>query len=46
MLPKNEQKTSIVVAKGQFNSEWIYEIINFLKNDPKNLKDFSPKYVL
>ena len=26
--------------KGQIKSEWIYEIINFLKNDPKNLKDF------
>ena len=26
--------------KGQINSEWIYEAINFPKNDPKNLKDF------
>ena len=29
--------------KGQIKSEWIYEIINFQKNDPKNLKDFCPK---
>ena len=31
-------------AKGQIKSEWIYEIINFPKNDPKNLKDFCPMY--
>ena len=30
--------------KGQIKSEWIYEIINFPKNDPKNLKDFCPMY--
>ena len=30
--------------KGQIISEWIYEIINFPKNDPKNLKDFCPMY--
>ena len=28
------------VPKGQIKSEWIYEIINFQKNDPKILKDF------
>ena len=28
--------------KGQIISEWIYEIINFPKNDPKNLKDCCP----
>ena len=32
------------VAKGQIKSEWIYEIINFPKNDPKDLKDFCPMY--
>ena len=32
------------VYKGQIKSEWIYEIINFLKNEPKNLKDFCPTY--
>ena len=31
-------------TKGQINSEWIYEIINFPKNDLKNLKDFCPLY--
>ena len=30
--------------KGQMKSEWIYEIINFPKNDPKHLKDFYPMY--
>ena len=30
--------------KGQIKSEWIYEIINFPKHDPKNLKDFCPMY--
>ena len=30
--------------KGQIKSEWIYEIINFPKKDPKNLKDFCPMY--
>ena len=30
-------------SKGQIKSEWIYEIINFPKNDPKNLKDICPK---
>ena len=30
-------------TKGQIKSEWIYEIINFPKNDPKNLKDFCPE---
>ena len=34
---------SNVYAKGQIKSEWIYEIINFPKNDPKNLKDFYYK---
>ena len=29
-------------GKGQIKSEWIYEIIDFPKNDPKNLKDFCP----
>ena len=32
------------ISKGQINSEWIYEIINFPKNEPKNLKDFCPMY--
>ena len=31
-------------GKGQIKSEWISEIINFPKNDPKNLKDFCPMY--
>ena len=31
-------------TKGQIKSEWINEIINFPKNDPKNLKDFCPMY--
>ena len=30
--------------RGQIKSEWIYEIINFPKIDPKNLKDFCPMY--
>ena len=30
--------------KGQIKSEWIYKIINFPKNDPKNLKDICPMY--
>ena len=30
-------------TKDQSMSEWIYEIINFPKNDPKNLKDFCPE---
>ena len=29
----------ITYAKGQIKSEQISEIINFPKNDPKNLKD-------
>ena len=33
-----------VHTKGQIKSERIYEIINFPKNDPKNLKDFCPMY--
>ena len=32
------------LAKGQIKSEWIYEIINFPKNEPKNVKDFGPIY--
>ena len=28
--------------KGQIKSEWIYEIINFPKNEPTNVKDFCP----
>ena len=39
--PKNKK---IVTNKGQIKSEWIYEIINFPKHDPKNLKDFCPMY--
>ena len=31
-------------SKGQIKSEWTYEIINLLKNDPKHLKDFCPIY--
>ena len=34
----------ILPIKGQIKSEWIYEIINFPKNEPKNLKDFCPMY--
>ena len=30
--------------KGQIKSEWILEIINFPKNDSKNLKDSCPMY--
>ena len=33
---------SNVTSKGQIKSEWIYVIINFPKNEPKNLKDFCP----
>jgi hypothetical protein len=33
-----------LITKVQIKSEWIYEIINFPKNDPKNLKDFCPVY--
>ena len=29
--------------KGQIKSEWIYEIINFPKNEPINFKDFYPE---
>ena len=32
------------LIKGQIKSEWIYEITNFPKNYPKNLKDFCPMY--
>ena len=37
-----------VYTKGQIKSEWIYEIINFPKDEPKYLKDFCPMqaYVL
>ena len=38
------QPKCINAVKGQINSEWIYEIINFSKNDPKNLKDFCLMY--
>ena len=34
------QWTTTNAAKGQIKSEWIYEIINFPKNDPNYLKDF------
>ena len=30
--------------KGQIKSEWISEIINSPKNEPKHLKDFCPMY--
>jgi hypothetical protein len=30
-------------TKGQLNSEWIYEDINFPKYEPKNLKNFALK---
>ena len=29
-----------IAIKGQIKSEWIYEIINFPKIDPKDLNDF------
>ena len=32
------------ILKGQIKSEWIYEIINFPKNDQKDFKDFYPMY--
>ena len=35
---------TIQCSKGQIKSEWIYEIINFPKNEPKDLKDFCPMY--
>ena len=35
-VSSNTQET-----KGQIKSEWIYEIINFPKYEPKNLKDFG-----
>ena len=34
----------LLFTKGQIKSEWISEIINFPKNNPKNLKDFCPMY--
>ena len=37
------QPKCINAVKGQINSEWIYEIINFPKNDPKNIKDLCPE---
>ena len=30
-------------AKGQIKSEWIYEVIDFLNYQLKNLKDFCPE---
>ena len=30
------------LAKGQIKSEWIYEVINFPKNEPKNFEGFQP----
>ena len=33
-----------IFIKGQINSEWIYEIINFPKNNLKNLKDSCLMY--
>jgi hypothetical protein len=45
----NKGKTVVIAAldgtfqrKGHIKSEWIYEIINFPKNDSKNSKDFCP----
>ena len=35
---------TFLAIKGQIKSEWIYEIINFPRNDPKKLKDFCPMY--
>ena len=35
---------AVCQTKGKINSEWIYEIINFPKNDPRNSKDFCPRY--
>ena len=33
-------------AKGQLNSEWIYEVIVSPKMPTKNLKDFCPESLL
>ena len=33
-------------AKGQLNSEWIYEVIVYSKMPTKNLKDFCPGSLL
>ena len=33
-----------VYTKAQIKSEWVYEIINFPKNELKNLKDFCLMY--
>ena len=38
----NFKENAAAIFKGQINSEWIYEIINFPKNEPKNLKGFLP----
>ena len=35
---------SFAKVKVKIQSEWIYETINFAKNNPKNLKDFCPMY--
>ena len=40
MAPKNN------VAKGQLNSEWIYEIIVSPKTPTKNYRDFCPGSLL
>ena len=34
----------LLVLKGQIKSEWIYEIINFPKYEPRQLKDYCPMY--
>ena len=32
-----------IMTKGQTKSEWIYDVIDFLNYQPKNLKDFCPE---
>ena len=44
VFEKNFSFSKKVIVEGQIKSEWIHEIINFPKNDPKNLKDFCPMY--
>ena len=39
---KTENYIFPIIAKGQFNSEWIYEVIVSPKMPTKNLKDFCP----
>ena len=45
-LGRHSDKFCAENAKGQLNSEWIYEVIVSLKMPTKNLKDFCPGSLL